>query len=59
MTSDPDHDGLPDYLDREQIVALGLDPDELVHLGVEPVAGHDGRPCWPREQVLDWLNGSE
>jgi hypothetical protein len=53
--TDPDRDGLPDFLDARQIEALGGDPDELRRLGVEPVTGHDGRPCWPRWQVLEWL----
>ena len=53
--SPTDRDGIPDYLAREQIMALGGDPDELHHLGIEPLTGHDGRECWPRWQVLEWL----
>jgi hypothetical protein len=51
----PDHDGDPDHLDRQQIEARGGAPDELLRHGIEPVTGHDGRECWPRWQVEEWL----
>jgi hypothetical protein len=58
VDSTADRDGLPDYLTAEQIAALGGDPDEL-RRRVEPLTGHGGRECWPREQVLEWLGRLE
>jgi hypothetical protein len=48
-------DRLPNYLTAEQILLLGGDPEELRRHRVEPATGHDGRPCWPRDQVQEWL----
>ncbi|HEY7313304.1 MAG TPA: hypothetical protein VH643_28400 [Gemmataceae bacterium] len=47
---------MTDYLDREQLLALDIDPASVERLlARSPLSGHGGRPVVPAESLADLL----
>jgi hypothetical protein len=55
--TDDDLDSLPDYLGRDDLLALGIDPDEAdTILRHSPLTGHDGQPVVEADRVAELLD---
>jgi hypothetical protein len=48
-------DQLPNCLDEDQLRHLDIDPEWLRRVGLTEYTGLDGRPCWLREHVQEWV----